>query len=239
MLLLAALGLCRCARRLWRTGGEPLGGALILDTAMGLGVLSLLIFACGALELMTPRFRWLWAACLVLAALWGTMGAAREVLRRRHWQDARGFCLGSPAALLLGILGISALIAALVPPSMSDWDSLAYHLAVPKLYLQHGGIYYIHFTSHSNFPMLMEMLYLAALAVSGPVAAKLMHFWTGVLLVLSVMLTARRHFGARSAGLAAVAIAGIPVVLWEATTAYIDLATALYTVLAVKLFWIT
>ncbi len=227
-MLLAATGIGRALRGLWRSKDDVGLGAVPIDTSLGLGVMSLAIFALGALQLFHPR----WIVLLVpTVGLILVPGAIRGYIKSRDRSEKRSR-VGWPSLLLvlLGVLAVAALIPALAPPSMSDWDSLAYHLAVPKLYLQHGGIYYIDFTSHSNFPFLVEMLYVPGLAVGSVVAAKLMHYWIGVLLVLSVMQLARRHFSAGAAPLAGITVAGMPIVLWEATTAYVDLGTALYAV---------
>lgn len=225
LLSAAALG-CAC-RRLWRENGEPLFDRLVIDTSFGLGIVSLVLFVLGAMQLY--RFKWL----VVIAGLFGLVFAPKLV-RQAHecWPRENAGRWRWIAALPLVILAIAALIPAMAPPAMDDWDSLAYHLAVPKLYLQHGGIYYINFTTHSNFPFLIEMLYLPGLALNDPVSAKLMNFWTAVLLVGAVYVLARRHLAPKSGPLAALALAGMPIVLWEATTAYVDLATALFTVLA-------
>jgi len=45
---------------------------------------------------------------------------------------------------LLAVLIVSIVILSCVPPPVSK-DALTHHLAVPKLYLNHGGIYKILF----------------------------------------------------------------------------------------------
>jgi len=132
---------------------------------------------------------------------------------------------------IIAIIGLLSLIRALAPPAMDDWDGLAYHLAIPKLYLSAHRIYYIDFSSHSNFPFTVEMLYALGLALRGAAMAKLFHFAYGVVAAAAVYLTARRYFGTRSARFAVLLFAGMPIVAWEATVAYIDLAAAAYTIL--------
>ncbi|MCE5313436.1 MAG: glycosyltransferase family 39 protein [Armatimonadota bacterium] len=228
MVLTAGAGVGTICRRLWRTDASRADG-LLIDTALGLGVLSLVIFAAAAAQLIVivvPLVA-IFALIYIIGLIRGHKSGGKQTTRSRR---RVGF-----ASILLVILATAALIPALAPPSMSDWDSLAYHLAVPKLWIERGGIYRIDFTSHSNFPMLVEMLYIPGLALNDPVAAKLINYWMGVMLVACVMMLVKRHFDPEAAPLSAVAFAGMPLVLWLATTAYIDLATALYTVLAVYL----
>lgn len=251
--LAACAGCGRLAGRLWRGKSDSLFERLLIDTALGGGVLSLVFFVLGTLQLY--RLPVLIAALVIPAAALAIL----TVNDARH-RDG-GLKSGEPASgmnipddqtrsrvpsglstldsrlstLILIALALSTLIPALAPPAMSDWDSLAYHLAVPKLYVQHGGIYHIGIMSHSNFPMLMEMLYLPAVALNLPEAARVLNWMFGVLLVGAVWLMAHRSFGRGAGRTAALGIAGMPIVLFLATTAYIDLATALYTMVSVYL----
>lgn len=233
--VLLAAGVGRWLSRLTRADKCSASERLVIDAAIGLGAVSLAVFALAACQLL--KMPWGLAAAVVFGALGALKlpAAVRDIVHLLRSAASRGSVSSWLVGLLLLALAISALIPALAPPAMSDWDSLAYHLAVPKLYLTHGGFYYINFASHSNFPFLMEMLYTPWLAVGLPAAAKMMHYWTGALLVLAVVVLTRRHLSPKAAPMAAIAIAGMPIVLWEASTAYIDLATGLYTVLAVHL----
>ncbi len=229
-------------RRDWRTEDKPWMDRLVLNSALGLGLLSLVIFACCALRAVpgvVTGILFVGVSILVALPLFLANAAfsAGRWFAKKQWPSWK--MIFWVAAFLC--LAFYLLIPALAPPSGSDWDSLAYHLSVPKTFLEHGGFRYIDFMSHSNFPMLVEMLYLPALSVGSPAGAKMVHYLYGVLLVLAVVVLVRKHFPSplqRAQGapvLAALAVAGMPIVMWEATTAYIDLATALYTVVAVYL----
>ena len=233
-LTLAAGGAGRLAGRLWRGKSDDGAERLLVDISLGLGVLSLVGFAVSALQLLkSPLLIIIYAAFAIIGLVSIIKGNYKifHSFALSRFRD-KTFLLST---VLLAIIAIAALIPALAPPSMSDWDSLAYHLSVPKLYLEHGGMYYIDFMSHSNFPMLMETLYTLPVKFGYPAAAKMVTYLTAILLVASVITLAKKHFGEKSAPLAGIALAGMPILLWLATTAYIDLATALYTVLAVHL----
>jgi 4-amino-4-deoxy-L-arabinose transferase-like glycosyltransferase len=83
------------------------------------------------------------------------------------------------------------------------------------------------------------MLYTLMLSVGSIAGAKLWHWLCGALLVASVYTFAVRHAAetperGRTIGLiAALVVASTPIVLWEASVAYVDLATALFTWLSV------
>ncbi len=212
------------------TGGER----LLFEYAAGLGLLGLVMFALGALQLF-----YVWSFVLVLIAMaalgWNRLSEVIGELTRgigslRSTKRDTGTYL---VVGLIGAIGVLVLVRALAPPLGDDWDSLAYHLAIPKLYLSHGGIYYVPFASHSNFPFTWEMLYTLGLGFGSIALAKLFHFAAWILLLWATHSLARRYFSAVSAGIATLVFAGIPIAAWEATSAYVDLATALYTLLVV------
>jgi hypothetical protein len=230
--MIAAAGIGRVLRGLWSRDANAGAERLVVDTAMGMGALSLVMFALSTLQLGHIQVRGLIVGAFLAPSL---ISAVRGEYGMLEWGRGQRTAWGVVSGVLLVVLALAALVPALAPPSMSDWDSLSYHLAVPKLYLEHGGFYYIEGISHSNFPFLMEMLYMVPLEFGDAVAAKLIGYWTAVLLVLAAVVMARRHFELRAAPMAALGIAGMPIVLWLATTAYVDTAAALYTLLCVHM----
>ena len=62
----------------------------------------------------------------------------------------------------------------MVPPVSKD--ALVHHLAVPKLYLEHGGIYEIPFMVFSYYPMNVDLLYVIPLYFGNDTVPKLIHF---------------------------------------------------------------
>lgn len=235
ILLLVGAGLGRWLRRLALKADFSRTEKLLIDTSLGLGCLSLVSFLLGIFQLYGKGHKYILIIPILLAlpqipgVLCDFGGIIARIVKNRP------SLLSIFTGILLFALFAAVLFPALAPPSCSDWDSLAYHLSIPKLFIQHGGIYYIDFSSHSNFPFLMEMLYVFPLWFGSAVGAKLMHLWMGVLLIAAVAVLTRKHFNPKAAPLAVIACAGMPILLWEATTAYIDLATALYTVLSIHL----
>ncbi|MFA4016569.1 MAG: hypothetical protein RUDDFDWM_001679 [Candidatus Fervidibacterota bacterium] len=148
-------------------------------------------------------------------------------------------------------ISILVLIGALSPPTAVEWDSLSYHLAIPKLYLEAKRIYFVQFTSHASFPFTTEMLYTVGLALSGHSLAKLFHFFffLGCCVLLlcignSIALKIWRDASdkespnqlpspVRSAWASAWTLFTIPIAVAEASTAYVDIALSFYGLLAV------
>lgn len=208
----------------------------LFEAGIGLGLFSYLVMLAGLVQMLN---RWTILAVLSVLLILSVLGFVKR--KPGVDQQVKGV-LQSPksrdwiaAFCALGIVAVGAwvLVRALAPPVSDDWDSLAYHLAVPKLYLQHGGIYYIPFTSHSNFPFGVEMLYTSALAFGLIPAAKLFHYAFWIFTLLGIYSLGRTYYGVRTGVVAASLFAVMPAAIWEASTAYIDLATTFYTMLAV------
>jgi hypothetical protein len=215
---------------------DPLRPFYVL--ALGMGTLAYLVLALGLLSLLSPfSIGALMVAGWVLAVLF---------FRDRKKDAVRKTPQKSPvekwATLLLsgyvGLLALTTLFSALAAVNGLDWDSLSYHLAAPRIYLREGRIPFIAYDSHTHFPFTMEMLYTVGMAFGGGPAGKLFHWAAGWLAALAAgVFTSRLEVGGRPppawAGPAAAAFFGsMPVVLWEMGTAYVDLGTSLFQLLA-------
>ena len=76
--------------------------------------------------------------------------------------------------LTLIVLIVSIILLACVPPVSKD--ALVHHLAVPKLYLEHGGIYELSHMPYSYYPMNLDLLYMIPLYFGNDIIPKFIHF---------------------------------------------------------------
>ena len=198
----------------------------VFAVPLGLGVLAYTILALGLLKLARPVP--LTVGALLVGLPLAVLGY-RSLPRRVKGEEPSAGVLGIVIALILGLCGLATLAGALNLPSVvQEWDSVSYHLAAPKRYLMEGRIYYIPDDHHSNFPFTLNMLYLWMLSLGSVAGAKLCHWLCGVLLTVAVYTCGARHFNKTVGQIAAVIVATTPILLWESTTAYIDLALALF-----------
>jgi 4-amino-4-deoxy-L-arabinose transferase-like glycosyltransferase len=200
-------------------------------TALGMGLLSYLVLVAGLLGQLTVRVGV--ALVLFLALLgWREMvGLAQSVGALIRPKSARWTVF--PLLIFLVASAALTVVGALAPSTDSDYDGLVYHLAIPKLYLHHGSIHPIPWLSHANFPFLLEMLYLLGLLLDGQSLAKLFHFGCGWLTACAVFAFTRRWWGPRAGWLGAAVFASVPLIAWEMTVAYNELAFAMYAFLTV------
>lgn len=131
-------------------------------------------------------------------------------------------------ALPLGLALAFAAIGTLAPADAVEWDSLAYHLAVPKLWLLAGRIYYIPFIHHSNFPFAIDDLNMWGLTWGGQPGAKAFILASAIFGAMAIFGLARQVYGRAAANWAVLIYATCPVVLWLSGTAYIDVPNGLF-----------
>jgi hypothetical protein len=219
------LGLHRRGRRLTPDARDPLE-AFLTAVGLGAGVLSLIALALSPLGLLRS------GALIAVAAVGAVLAATR--LPRGSWTRPR-----VPAGTferatwgLLAAAGVVALVGALAPEV--EYDAIWYHLNLPKRYLAAGSLLDFPCQYVAHYPMGTELLFGYGLAIGDQVAAKLVHFGFGILLVLGTYHLAMQVVSRRAALLAAAILALTPTVTWEATTAYVELATAFFVVLALS-----
>ncbi len=114
-------------------------------------------------------------------------------------------------------------------PELS-FDALWYHLTLPKLYVQNhaitffpGGLLY-----YSAMPKLTEMLYTVALLLNNEIAAKVIHFLFGILILVGIYKISRKYVDKTFSLIACLIFYSNLVVGWMSTTAYVDLARTFY-----------
>lgn len=118
------------------------------------------------------------------------------------------------------------------------FDALWYHLTLPKVYLDNHSIFFIRggLLYYSAMPKLGEMLYLASLALSNEILAKIIHFSFGLLTCLALYKLQRKFFSPLISMIGVVIFYSNLVVSWESITAYVDLIRTFFEIMALWAF---
>jgi 4-amino-4-deoxy-L-arabinose transferase-like glycosyltransferase len=141
-----------------------------------------------------------------------------------------------PEAIILAglFLVICALIVlSLVPPISKD--ALTHHLAVPELYLTHGGFYEIPAMPFSYYPMNLDLLYLIPLYFGNDIAPKLIHFTFALLTAWLLFGYLRHRVNNLYALLGVVFFLSIPIIVKLSITVYVDLGLIFFSMAALLL----
>jgi hypothetical protein len=210
------------------------GECVIFSIGLGFGILSYSVFVLGAFQFLYPAFVYLLMGVLALLSVLGWVRGGPpwdrlpNVNKRSSLWD-KGATIVLIVCLLFGLLPV-------LTPAVGK-DALIYHLAVPKLFLKHHGLYFIPGNIFSHYPLGGEMLYVLGLALCGEVLAKGIHFVMGLSILLGMWQFMRHHIpGALFIPLALLIFYTIPSVFVTSHQAYNDLTVSFYTFLAVYAF---
>ena len=139
---------------------------------------------------------------------------------------------------LVFLLICSIIVLATVPPVSRD--ALTYHLAIPKLYLKHGGVYEIPFMPHSYFPMNLELLYLIPLYFGNDIIPKYIHFVFALLTAFLIFSYLWKRINLPYGLLGVIFFLSIPVIAKLSITVYVDLGLMFFSTASLLLLlrWI-
>ncbi len=234
LLLLASAVGRSLGERLWQRA-TSLEGALF-STAAGLGVLSHGLLALEAAGLATRPFV---AAAFVLCgvAFARPVGRqARGVARALRRAPGRWRGLARPEkaiSVLAGVVVLVAGILALTPPF--GYDSLMYHLPVPRQVLESGSLprEVPDGNWHAAGPLGGENFFLLCLALGSDTAPQVLHVGAAVLCGAAAFALARRYGSPGSPWRSVGVLLTMPVLPLWAAQANVDFFWALYEVMAV------
>ncbi|MBA2449294.1 MAG: glycosyltransferase family 39 protein, partial [Chloroflexi bacterium] len=218
-------------------GGAPIGlERATFGLALAFGLASHAMLALGLLGLLHA-----WLVAAVLLGLSALVRGDLLAIGRDGWRGVVGVWSSRatipepwfrlPLLALLVAWTVLVLIETL-PPEIF-YDAANYHLALPDLYAEQHRIVPTPYRIHSYLSLGTEMLYLLALLLGGESAARLTSLAFGILTALGMFAFARQWLSARAGLLAAALFATTPLVAWEASVAFVDLALSAYGFFAV------
>jgi hypothetical protein len=192
---------------------------LVVGLALGMALLGFLFFVLAVMHLYRPPVT---TAVVIISAVAGAVSVLRRGLRMPRLVRFRLADWLFAGCAMLGVG--SAFVGALAPES--EYDALWYHLWLPAQWLDAGRPLDIVEEYVSLYPLGWDLVGGAAMAMGGSEAATLLHFASLPLAGLTAFLLTERLFPAARPMLAAALAIVTPITIWEATTAYVDVALA-------------
>ncbi len=220
---------------------EPISAAIVA-LSMGLGILALLTLSAGLVgQLSTMPVLVSSVVLAVLSTLashrsmrlWGKeLGALWKTLPPASWWGVLGF-------MLVSIFLIINWCGALAPDTM--FDSLKSHLALARIYATAHWVSGLPHSMGSYWPMNGEMLFSLGYLLGGEATAKLFHFAAGLAAAGMIYGIGKQIESSLTGWLAAIIFYTTPIIVWESTTAYVDLFLAMYVAgaLFVLIMWLS
>ncbi len=129
---------------------------------------------------------------------------------------------------------ITEVLLNLTPPISRD--ALIHHLAIPKLWLTHGGFYEIPWANFSYYPMNIDLLYLIPLYSKNDIVPKFIHFAFGLGIGLLVYNYLKNKLGKNWGLLGFLIFLSTPIIVHLSTTAYVDLGMTFFTTASILAF---
>jgi len=118
------------------------------------------------------------------------------------------------------------IVLASVPPVSRD--ALVHHLYIPKLYLQHGGIFEIPDLEFSYYPMNVDLLYLLCLRFGNDILPKYIHFFFSLVTSFLIYQYLKERISKNLALSGALFFLTIPIIIKLSITAYVDLGLTFF-----------
>ena len=132
---------------------------------------------------------------------------------------------GVLVSIMAVLIGCIVLLAAVPPVSR---DALIHHLAVPKLWIRHGGIYEIPDMVFSYYPMALDVLYAIPLYFGNDIVPKYIHFAFALATAWLIWNYLKSRLNSSYAVLGALFFLSTPVIVKLSITAYVDLGLVFF-----------
>jgi hypothetical protein len=201
-----------------------------LAILVGAGILTFIVLGAGLLGALFPLVGWAIVAVGLVLTVYMLRGVRAGVIVESLKKSSAGFRRQDPLMwgcwLFLLLSATLNLLAALAP--ISGTDALAYHLAIPKLWVEEGRIRYVPGVYYSTAAFGLEMLFTLAMLLGSPIAAQVLHFGFGIMGTLVVYFLASRTFSTRAGVLGATLFYAITDVNVQSSIALVDLGAAAY-----------
>lgn len=205
-----------------------------IKLGLGLGVLSYATLFLGLLGLLYIPIIYI---LLFFSAAVGLLDLINALKRWRNFKNHKQSKRSFP--VFFKILFLGALVTAffleipfLLAPE-TFYDALVYHLNLPNLYILNHRIYPTPNNLYSGIPFTAQMLYILAMALNGPVLARLLHFSIGLATAL-VFFSLAHRWKQKGVGLLASAFFFLtPIVLYEFYRTSVGLEWAFFQMIAI------
>jgi len=206
-----------------------------LAFGVGSGVIAYSVFGLGLVGLLSgPFIGGTFAALAIASGLMLRRYDASSLIGWRPLQAIETFMVAVAVLTAFGVLPYA------FAPEIK-YDAVYYQLAMVREFLQQGSVAQLPNLFASNFPLVPQLVYASSVALSGALdSAKLVHLFIGCAVALAIFATGSQLHSRYAGVLGAILWLSVPLVLWEMSTAYVDLFSVLYVLLSVlaTILWI-
>ena len=204
---------------------------LVFSIGFGLGIISLVLFVLGQFKLYySSVFYGLVLVCGLLGhkELVSFAGRLQGVISQLRFDKKSYFFW----LAFLTFIGLSFNAIRSLLPAYGAVDPLAYHLALPSIYLQKHYLSFERTLTGALYPDNIGLLYLLCIGLRDASLAQAMHHTFSILTAFSVWCFCRNIFVGRVGVWAAAVFVFTPVIMFYSPLAYIDIGVGFFQFLA-------
>lgn len=231
--LCLALGLAVLERGRVGTADRPLA-RLVAGLLVGIGTFASMLLLLGIIGGFRPGTMALLTIALG-AVVWRRFGEAFELVKRCSSLLRSSWDVASFGVLVLIAVGL--LIQSSAPPA--DWDSLVYHLEVPRAWLAEGRLHLPIDNLHAALTGLLHLLYVPLLALGAESGPATLNAVLACVLALTLFEFGDRFFDRRTGRIACIAVFGSASVVFVAVTPRVDVSLTLFLVFGLYALYAT
>ncbi len=197
------------------------------SVALGFGALILIILMLGLSSLLYPQVV---AAATILWFVTGVPVFYRALLEFISWLKTQPVFSSSVYFWVIVVAMLAMIlnwVGALAPPHGAT-DPLAYHLALPKIFLREHALSFAPTVNGTLYPNNMGLLYAVAIALGNGTVAQTIHLTMAVLTCVAIVGFGRSFFCAKAGVWAASIFSFVPLVVGFGRQAYVDLGLCFF-----------
>ncbi len=214
-------------RSVWKSRVDlPALDTVLFQTGLGLALLLAALFLSGTLGCWSPSVLRPSLIILTIGIAWLNRDLACQLNKPMLKKSVANKILW----IALVILAIPSILTVLAPEIF--YDSLVYHLALPKQWLLHGGFLATPSVCYAGIPFNTELWYGLAMAIGDSSSAKAIHFLFGTGSVALLYVLGRRYGAPRGGLLAGLIFLSSPVVALEWVKTAVELSSTFFELLA-------
>jgi 4-amino-4-deoxy-L-arabinose transferase-like glycosyltransferase len=200
---------------------------LAFSLGLGFGILALGILALGLLQLLYAGMLY---GLLVLLGILGHKELVGLAGRLKSRVEIAAFNWRSFYFWVIALVGLGLLfnLARALEPAHGAVDPLAYHLALPKIYLQKHYLSFERTLTGALYPDNIGMLYALAIGLHGASMAQVLHWFMGTACLFFVWVFSRSYFDEKVGVWATAVFCFTPVLVFFAPLGYVDVGLCFF-----------
>ncbi len=198
----------------------------VFEFALGSIVIEIVIFILGITHCLYPQLIFVLTSGYLLFSYREIFSVFSSISFKEYKLD-----------ILLFITSLSLIIMFITCfTPVTYYDSLVYHLSLPKEYLKYHKIFFVEGNFYSLFPQNMEMLFTYALSIGSYSLANLISFIFGIFTILAIYSLSYRLGFKQTANLSVFLFSTTTAIMLLMPSSYVEIGLGFYTIVALYTF---